>query len=157
MTDEQILARLAEIEGWRRLNVTDSKWVGPIWADKVGNYYVNPLTGDGDAFRLLEKHKIACSCWSGEWRASHILEDVGVAGPDLKRAICLAVIAANEERLDTVSSTGDFPDEWPQALTYSLAKASPDQTAGRVEGFIEALAAEVAKRKNELESKRNPR
>ena len=161
MTDEQILARLAEIEGWRPLPT--HKWI-QLWIDDHAGDYVDPLTSDADAFRLMVKHELAVEpmmtgTHQDNWLEWVVQWDIAPASrdKDLKRAICLAVIAANEERLDTVSSTGDFPDEWPQALTYSLAKASPDQTAERVEGFIEALAAEVAKRKNELESKRNPK
>jgi len=82
MTDEQILVRLAEIEGWE--------------------WKADPLTIREDAFALIEKYKVEVSyddetgyplCKIGR-RYGHYPSRSDV---DLKRAICLAVIAAHAQ------------------------------------------------------------
>ena len=155
MTDEQILARLAEIEGWRPLPT--HKWI-QLWIDDHAGDYVDPLTSDADAFRLMVKHELAVEpmmtgTHQDNWLEWVVQWDIAPASrdKDLKRAICLAVIAANEgEEMSKLLHPGlpaKFFEEYRlQRLDIAKAKAVLDEAANRIEEL-----------ERELESKRNPK
>lgn len=95
MTDEDILKRLAEIEGIELSPFDGLPQVGgdPIWR------LWNPLTSNADAFALIEKYDVQIATDEEGERMVLIRRRYGhfpcSTDPDLKRAICLAVIEAN--------------------------------------------------------------
>ena len=110
-TDEEILKRLAEIEGWRFIR-------GQAYRQEDGfnshygrsykeSYPVNPLTNWSDLGRLIEKYKMDIS-WCGKretipkykntWEVKWDDEPFCFINHEsLPHAICLAIIEAHNE------------------------------------------------------------
>lgn len=102
MTDEEILRRLAEIEGWTDCGThTVSLYEGHkalegLWIKELGKVW-NPLTNWSDLGPLIEKYRV----WikhdeMGSWGAIEGYEPIEVFNESLPHAICLAIIEAHE-------------------------------------------------------------
>ncbi len=101
MTDEEIVRRVAEIEG-KRLSAV----VCRPHLLRMGNY--NPLANPSDTMALIEKYKPTMG-WVGE--AWTVFLRLGVSSSSyqakhesLPHAICLAVIEAHKEEESMTSS-----------------------------------------------------
>jgi hypothetical protein len=103
MSDEEILRRLAEIEGVKSLPIGPDGMVCDLgnptakflYEDGAGGYDWNPLTNDAQALGLVKKHEVLIEECSGDgWHT--MCDGEQRCDPDLNRAICLAVIAARE-------------------------------------------------------------
>ena len=95
MTDQEILQRLAEIEGYE----VDSH--GRCWKEdrSVDRGWWNPLTNWSDLGPLIEKHK-ACIEWhesNQAWDADILVGPGYVRNASLPHAICLVIIEAHKE------------------------------------------------------------
>jgi len=117
MNNKQILKRLADIEGIG-FCAKYVKGIGsyggrdivymckrchfqgkhPIAYTTKGREVWNPLTNPADAFALVEKHDVWIESDGDGWHA--FVDGVVAVDPDLKRAICLAVIEARPEAHD---------------------------------------------------------
>lgn len=103
MSDEEILKRLAEIEGHPLCEEWDCG-VSPgiqIGTGEGDLTLYNPLTNWSDLGLLIEKYRLnICPPFDGSstWRAD-VLGSTGDAGihKSLPHAICLAILAAREE------------------------------------------------------------
>ena len=110
MNDEQILRKLAEIEGYTVHELGFGPHASPngdvmergawgLYVDDpvVRNKYMlfNPLDDGGKALALVEKYSVCCytdpeGWWALVW--PNLQQDSRVQDPNLKRAICLAII-----------------------------------------------------------------
>ena len=93
MTDQEILQRLAEIEGG--LDFNGGKW----WVRNEYNKSWNPLTDWSDLGPLIEKYK-ACIEWhesNQAWDADILVGPGYVRNASLPHAICLVIIEAHKE------------------------------------------------------------
>lgn len=114
MTDEELLRKLAEIEGYWDGNDfwMEGTSMIPPWEDDYDHVW-NPLTNWSDCGPLVEKYADFLSfnrcdwskteqCylnWKISWWDSSKPVETEIEGdrcPDLKRAICLAIIASKE-------------------------------------------------------------
>ena len=100
MTDYEINKRLAEIAGHEVVTIGDGGvvWVGGL----VGRDYVcvwSPLTDWSQLGPLMERFETDVLTYGGEYQVDVHVEARagGHTSTDLKRAICLAIIAAHEE------------------------------------------------------------
>lgn len=92
LSDEEILKRVAEIEGLEILNGIPRKMQGQFFQP------FNPLTNWSDLGPLIEKYKLSIECFAIPengwfWRIDDETED-----QSLPHAILLAIIEAHDEK-----------------------------------------------------------
>lgn len=99
MTDEEILKRLAEIEGWTACeSISPDRIPYTRWRDLDENTWiyesVNPLHNDAQCLALVKKYHLSLEYlkdYDGAWLVGGIEYD-----PSLNRAVCLAIIEAHK-------------------------------------------------------------
>lgn len=113
MTDEEILKRLAEIEGYKLSEYgfrysTAFNAIIHYQDDDFSPW--NPLHDDAQCLALVKKYRVAVAFYEGhgrlpaQWCAicrseiQHTIEEIEAtnASPSLNRAVCLAIIEAHK-------------------------------------------------------------
>jgi len=103
MTDDELLQRLAEIEGLSWMDSYESGDDAQFTFSVARGYYLpngvlfKPLTNDAQAMALLKKYLLTV-LWSGQWEVVHEGNNsVLSVGEDesLNRAICMAIVEAH--------------------------------------------------------------
>lgn len=106
MTDEEIVRRLAEIEGIKA-PIKTGNGTRCVYVDGEYSHDWNPLTNKGQAFERVEKYGLSISKIGERWVVNEAwspdiaFDPISEGGCDaydlsLPRAICLAIIAAHE-------------------------------------------------------------
>lgn len=96
MQDEEILRRLAEIEGHERQEYDDPA-LGVDYIMEVDDGFEcwNPLERDQDALGLVKKYEVLIEECNGDgWHT--MCDGEQRCDPDLNKAICLAIIEAHK-------------------------------------------------------------